>query len=456
MTRPRNEQLNLESISEQEQLNDSSSEAAPTDPIVYLKLPRRLFKFLRGDFIKNRRKSVSSTLSSDAPDDANSPWDIKNTNQLQRWVDVDSDNVMKMLDELRKQRDLGIEACELFEQIPADDIWKSRFEEAARSLKRLAKELSDKDKAYAKELSDLRFQMADMAQRQREETPSGSTLSQSSSKRSIKLPDPPQFSDGIDPEWDSWYDQIQAKLEVNADHFINERARLAYVHSRLAGDAARATHARRQKDSSNAYETTEDLLTDLAQLYDDPDKEANYRREYNDLTQGIKKFNDFYSQFQRLASYLGYQEKQLIADLRDRINPRLRLAWSSQVVQPKTLVEIRNYLVRLDNEHKAMRELKEKEPVKVKTTKQVTFEEYSSSAPRRTEGHRYPDASKPRGAVLTSAKETDQFEGNCFTCHKPGHTSKECPNRITKVSALDDDSHEYDRSSSDSDFDSKN
>ena len=71
MTRLRNEQLNFELISKQEQLNDSSSEAVSTDSVIYFKLSRRLFKFLRDDFIKHRRKSIFFTLFSDVFDDVN-------------------------------------------------------------------------------------------------------------------------------------------------------------------------------------------------------------------------------------------------------------------------------------------------------------------------------------------------------------------------------------------------
>jgi len=62
-----------------------------------------------------------------------------------------------------------------------------------------------------------------------------------------------------------------------------------------------------------------DLLDELAQLYDDLDKETNFQREYANLTQEKSKFNDFYSVFQRLFFYLKYHEKQLIINLRDKI-----------------------------------------------------------------------------------------------------------------------------------------
>jgi hypothetical protein len=69
-----------------------------------------------------------------------------------------------------------------------------------------------------------------------------------------------------------------------------------------------------------------DLLNELAELYDDSDKETNFRREYLNLYQELNKFNDFYSVFQRLSSYLDYNKRQLIVNLRDKIVSRFHVA----------------------------------------------------------------------------------------------------------------------------------
>jgi len=62
-----------------------------------------------------------------------------------------------------------------------------------------------------------------------------------------------------------------------------------------------------------------DLLNELAQLYNDFDKETNFQRKYANLIQEKSKFSDFYSMFQRLFFYLKYYEKQLIVNLQDKI-----------------------------------------------------------------------------------------------------------------------------------------
>jgi len=65
-------------------------------------------------------------------------------------------------------------------------------------------------------------------------------------------------------------------------------------------------------------------LKELAELFNDSDKKVNFRRKYYNLIQESKKFSEFYTQFQQLSFYLKYYEKQLIVDLKDKINPRLR------------------------------------------------------------------------------------------------------------------------------------
>ncbi len=62
-----------------------------------------------------------------------------------------------------------------------------------------------------------------------------------------------------------------------------------------------------------------DLLNELAQLYNDFDKETNFQEKYANLIQEKSKFSNFYSIFQRLFFYLKYHEKQLIINLQNKI-----------------------------------------------------------------------------------------------------------------------------------------
>ncbi len=106
--------------------------------------------------------------------------------------------------------------------------------------------------------------------------------------------------------WKNWYEKVQNKLEINVNLFSSERVKLSYVHFKLFNDAAEITQLRRERDCFNLYKIVDELLKELAQLFDDSDKEVNFCKNYYNLIQEQKKFSEFYTQFQRLFFYLDY------------------------------------------------------------------------------------------------------------------------------------------------------
>jgi len=141
-----------------------------------------------------------------------------------------------------------------------------------------------------------------------------------------KILDSLLFTDEKNSIWKNWYEKVQNKLEINVDLFSSERVKLSYVHFRLFNDATEITQSRRERDCFNSYKIVNELLKKLAQLFNDSDKEVNFRRNYYNLIQEQKKFSEFYTQFQRLFFYLNYQEKQLIINLKNKINLQLQFA----------------------------------------------------------------------------------------------------------------------------------
>ncbi len=193
----------------------------------------------------------------------------------------------------------------------------------------------------------------------REITSSSSIYSERS--RFQKILDSSLFTDEKNSIWKNWYEKVQNKLEINVDLFSSERVKLSYVHFRLFDDAAEITQSRCKRDCFNSYKIIDELLKELAQLFNDSDKEVNFRRDYYNLIQEQKKFSEFYTQFQRLFFYLDYQEKQLIVNLKNKINSRLWFAWVTQLIQLSTLKEIHFYLIQLNNDQRAIWEIKNKE-----------------------------------------------------------------------------------------------
>ena len=139
-----------------------------------------------------------------------------------------------------------------------------------------------------------------------------------------KILDSSLFTDEKNSIWKNWYEKVQNKLKMNADLFSSEWVKLSYVHFKLFDDAVEITQSRCEHDCFNSYKIVDELLKELAQLFDDSNKEVNFRKDYYNLVQEQKKFSEFYTQFQQLFFYLDYQEKQLIVDLKNKINSRLQ------------------------------------------------------------------------------------------------------------------------------------
>ncbi len=276
------------------------------DSVIYLKLFSHLSKFLRTDFVQKHHQFLSHSQTLDESLKVSIFWNIKNVKQLQHWVKQDSEVFLEDLNNLRTQRDLDVEACELFDRILSEQIWKTCFKEINQAKEWLNLNL--------KKLQDQVMKLRHRLQLTKEDTFT-SFIMFNSFKRFQKLSNSSLFTDETESFWNDWQEKIHDKLQININHFNTDRIILIYIHFRINENAVKATLAWYQHDSLNLYKIINDLLDELAQLYDDFNKETNFRREYANLIQEKSKFSDFYSIFQRLFFYLKYHEKQLIINL---------------------------------------------------------------------------------------------------------------------------------------------
>ncbi len=272
--------------------------------------------------------------------------------------------------------------------------------------------------------------------------------------RSQKIPDSLWFTDEKNSTWENWYDKIQNKLEINVDLFSNEWIKLSYVHFRLFDDAANVAQSRRERDCVNFYKIVDDLLKELAELFNDSDKKVNFRRKYYNLIQESKKFSEFYTQFQRLSFYLKYHEKQLIIDLKDKINLRLRFIWINQLVQPDSLKEIYFYLIHLNNDQRVIREIKNKVNL-IKRVNDLSKIIFHKAVVTQSVNYLKSDHLKSRDAILTSVKEADVLVEICFICHKSDHSFRECSDQSIRINAVNNEYNHFEFNFN-SNFDSKN
>ena len=423
-------------------------------------LPPHLMEFLQSSDMRPR--AVPPPDAPQGPNEANSPLDIINESQLLQWATEEPAQLLAAIDLLRTERDLGRETAEFYDRLPDEDHWKERYEAGQKKRRDLENKLREKvtynDFLQAQLLRSQ--QDSDQLRRQHERGDTPASTVSLSSKRSPRLPDVDTLTDGKglgkgEPTWEEWIHKIHDKLEVNHDHFENERAKIAYVCGRTAGKAASYLYARRRRESKNPYTAVAQVLEDLTRNFDDPDRRKNAVRDYNKLMQGTKTFHDFFSEFIRLASYLDVTEQTLLDDLERKIAPRLNSMWAVTNHTSMTLDQTRDFLIKLDNSQRSAAERKveafqeaqrRSSPLRDSTRplKQVTF---------RKPAGLLRDAS-PR-YVPNPQRSDDVNESRCFYCHEKGHQASECPKKprrptpVNNVEApsedLDDD---YDRSTS--------
>ena len=363
-----------------------------------------------------RKVSMPQTGNSEAA----TPWDITSTEHLVHWARQDPAQLLEMLNQVRKERDVGIQASEMYE---GEKLKRQR------STTRLST-LQQEFETVNNELEQLR--------RARESSTPSSVVP---IKRSQKHPDPPLFTDGIDPTWEDWSSKMNIKLKVNKDYWDDDESRIGYVLSRLGGKAAKQTYSRQEQGAHDPFLTAKDVFDELATVFEDSDRKRNYRRQFTALKMGSMRFADFYSDFRRLSSFLKYDEDLLIEELHDKVANRLQVPWDNQQFEFETLEEAKKYMVKLDNSQRIMRENREKlssQEDRARSTKRVAF----AAAPTPSKTSFKPVYSPVRRSSPShDTQAEDRANDNCFLCHKPGHQSHNCPDRKARPY----DPHSYER-----------
>ncbi len=182
-------------------------------------------------------------------------WDINTSQQLRQWAIDQSDEIIKMLIELRDQRDMTLKLNEQWINVQVDHIKKLDELEINQMTINTQEET----------IINLQEKVLSLKKRQRSANQfrsCQSTESRVSTKslpcqfiknhtwrksfilfnndhhKSFKFLNSSVFIDEDESTWDSWRVKINDKLQTNVNHFDNENICIVYVISRLEDDAA--------------------------------------------------------------------------------------------------------------------------------------------------------------------------------------------------------------------------
>ncbi len=394
----------------------------------------------------NRRVSL---LPIDAPaeaEEAATPWNINTEEQLFHWASNQPDEVINMLNELRSQRDLALQLNEHWllvqedhkkraEQLEAAFDKNDELEEKINQLQgerlNFRAEQRQADRPMPRQDTQPAEQRANQkeARSQRESSTLSGNGNGNDHHKSVKLPDPLIFTETGDPTWETWNIKIADKLDANANHYPTEKIRIAYVISRLEGDADQQIYAKRRVDAFSFYQSLSELLKHLKEIYEDQNLIRKCRHEYVALKQLNKLFSSFYSEFTRIFSFLNYDDITLMNDIQDKINNRLQNTLSVCLIEFSSLDKLKIFLQDVNNKQRVNYQLRdEQRTVKSIAASKKRFVSSSTSASASTTSY------VQLATFSTLESEWSRISIICFNCKALSHLSKNCSQLKTSTS----------------------
>ena len=119
--------------------------------------------------------------------------------------------------------------------------------------------------------------------------------------------------------------QIKNKLRRNSDFYPTKDLKIIYVASRLLGTALALVNPCLNKDCLFMYLTVRELYTYLKELYSNPNKASNARRDFQSLRmRNNQLFQEFYALFLRLATKSELNKKDVKYELNEKLTQKLQ------------------------------------------------------------------------------------------------------------------------------------
>jgi hypothetical protein len=145
---------------------------------------------------------------------------------------------------------------------------------------------------------------------------------------------------------------MKNKLQSNEDHFPTESSKVAYIYGRMKNDAAILLCPHLQGDYSDI--TPKDIFAILDAAYIDSYRELYTREEYGYLLMKTSIFQEFYTQFLRLAHEAKIPENQRKDDMISKLSFNLQKLILLIRLSIRTLTDLVSTCQFIDSEIRAL------------------------------------------------------------------------------------------------------
>lgn len=260
------------------------------------------------------------------------------------------------------------------------------------------------------------------------------SVSPTTAKRTVKIPDPPVYSSNETMPIESWILLMRGKLTANADIYPNEEVKVTYIFSRVAGSARSHLEPRML---ARSIPDADAALGYLLRVFADPARKNKAKDKYRRLRQARRPFAEFWAEFQTLAMEAGIRDEEMqLDDLRDKISDELTVALANH--EPMDLYDFANlcqsteinlartYQFKKDHAPRTTR-LTEDPAARWSTPARTTAPIATTTVPARPLQTPTPGPRLFRPAHPDPERERLMKEGRCFRCKDLGHMSNACP-----------------------------